>query len=178
MTAPGAHPRRPSPSPTHGAHAPDDHVPFRRVRHHEALIELTQPRPLRTAVPAHPSQAACVRRTITTHLAGLPLPAETVDDAVLAADEVFANAVRHGSAGTADLITVTVECTGRHLRVTVADSSPTAPSARPRDVTAESGRGLAIVAALADDWGVAPPEPGGHGKRVWFTLALGPGEAS
>jgi hypothetical protein len=56
--------------------------------------------------------------------------------------------------------------------VTVADRSSALP--RPRDPggAEESGRGLAIVAALTDDWGVALADPGTTGKKVWFTLAL------
>ena len=33
----------------------------------------------------------------------------------------------------------------------------------------EHGRGLALVDALADDWGWEP-EAGGGGKTVWFDL--------
>jgi hypothetical protein len=38
------------------------------------------------------------------------------------------------------------------------------------DAGAESGRGLSIGSALADDWGTAPPDPRTAGKKVWFTL--------
>ncbi|MFE6282126.1 ATP-binding protein [Streptomyces sp. NPDC057877] len=125
----------------------------------------------RATVPAHPSWAATVRRTVTEHLAGLRLPPEQVDNAVLMADELFVNAVRHASHGPTDTVTVIIDCTEHALRVTVADSSPALPqSPAVVDETAESGRGLTIVTALADDWGVAAPEPGNPGKRVWFTL--------
>ncbi|GAA1004989.1 DNA-binding protein [Streptomyces sp. F-3] len=124
-----------------------------------------------STVPAEPSWAATVRRLVAERLTDLPLSADQRDDAVLATDELFANAVQHASAGPCDTVTVTVEWNARTLRVTVADRSPLPPPRpHPVDVTAESGRGLAIVAALADDWGMAPPEPGGRGKRVWFTL--------
>jgi anti-sigma regulatory factor (Ser/Thr protein kinase) len=98
--------------------------------------------------------------------------AEILDNAVLATDELFANAVKHGSSGPGDIVTITLECTERELRVTVADPSPLLPRTRTADAAAECGRGLAIVAALADDWGTAPPEPGAGGKRVWFALSL------
>ncbi|MGW0825408.1 ATP-binding protein [Streptomyces sp. NPDC002845] len=96
-----------------------------------------------------------------------------VDDAVLATGELFANAVRHASTDPADTVAVTLEFCGRELRVTLADSSPVLPLPRVPDAGTESGRGLSIVAALADDWGTAPPEPGDTGKRVWFSLAVG-----
>ncbi|MFF9122921.1 ATP-binding protein [Streptomyces sp. NPDC014889] len=47
---------------------------------------------------------------------------------------------------------------------------PTAREASPED---ESGRGLALVETLANDWG-AEPRQGGIGKTVWFELARDP----
>lgn len=95
-----------------------------------------------------------------------------VDDVVLATDELFANAVRHTGTEPADTIRVLVECSERELRVTLADPSPALPRPRRVDGAAESGRGLSIVAALADDWGTEPPDPGAVGKKVWFSLAV------
>ncbi|MFD7817423.1 ATP-binding protein [Streptomyces sp. NPDC059785] len=173
MTVPRAHPRRPSPAPPPGAHAPDGHAPGDRERTGElAVIHGSEPRRVRSAVPAHPSQAAGVRRMVAGCLAGLRLPCELLDNAVLATDEIFSNAVKYGSADPGDTITVTVESTACELRVTVTDGSCEMPRTRDADEAAECGRGLAIVDALADDWGVVPPEPGEPGKRVWFTLGL------
>ncbi|MFB6956068.1 ATP-binding protein [Streptomyces sp. NPDC056309] len=129
-----------------------------------------EPFRVRSTVPADPSWAAAVRRLVAEQFARLPLSADQRDGAVLAADELFANAVKHARTDPDDTVTVTVEWSAHTLRVTVADSSPVLPRPRPADADAESGRGLAIVAALADDWGMAPPEPGRPGKRVWFTL--------
>ncbi|QFR02322.1 ATP-binding protein [Streptomyces phaeolivaceus] len=123
------------------------------------------------AVPARPSCAARVRRTVAAHLARWELSA-ILDDAVLATDELFANAVRHASTDPADTVGVVLECSGRELRVTLADPSPAPPRPRAATPLAESGRGLSLVAALADDWGTDPPEPGDAGKRVWFSLAV------
>ncbi len=39
------------------------------------------------------------------------------------------------------------------------------------DAESESGRGLLLVAALADDWGVTD-RPGGLGKTVWASVCL------
>ncbi len=130
------------------------------------------PRVLRSVLAALPSRAGAVRRLVAEQLAYSGLSDERLDDAVVAADELFANAVRHGSAGPGDTVTVTVERTPHEVRVHVADGSAELPRRRCADVGEESGRGLAIVAALTDDWGVAPPEPGGTGKRVWFSLGI------
>ncbi|MFF4467095.1 ATP-binding protein [Streptomyces mirabilis] len=156
MTASRAHRRGPSPSPQHDA----------------VVLPRTHPSLVRTTVPAQPSRAAGVRDMVAEHLTPLRLPSESLDNAVLATDELFANAVRHGSPGPRDTITVTLEHLGHELRVTVADRSSALPRARDTGDAEESGRGLAIVAALTDDWGIAPADPGTTGKKVWFTLAL------
>ena len=45
-----------------------------------------------------------------------------------------------------------------------------APTYKPLTLDREHGRGLAIVDAIADAWGVAPVDD--HGKVVWFELGL------
>ncbi|UUU19452.1 hypothetical protein [Streptomyces sp. DSM 40750] len=69
------------------------------------MIPLRRSRLFRTAVPAHPSWAAGVRRTVAAHLTRWEL-STILDDAVLATDERFADAVRHTSADPADTIAV------------------------------------------------------------------------
>lgn len=138
------------------------------------VIPLDTRRLFRAEFPALPDRAAAVRRMVAGHLRDWRLGA-LVDYAVLATNELFANAVEHGSSGPADTVTITVslERFGRELRVEVADGSPVVPTFRAAELTEESGRGLAIVNDLASDWGTEPPGPGGRGKKVWFTLALG-----
>ncbi|MDQ1037399.1 anti-sigma regulatory factor (Ser/Thr protein kinase) [Streptomyces sp. V3I8] len=88
--------------------------------------------------------------------------AETViDDAVLILSELLSNACRHGRplgdalAGDGDVRAAwRVEPTGR-LVVEVTDGGgPTRPVPSTPSVTAHGGRGLNIITALADDWGV------------------------
>ena len=57
------------------------------------------------------------------------------------------------------------------LRVEVDDESDLWPKRRTPGEQASSGRGLMLVEALADAWGV---DPRGSGKRMWFELATGP----
>jgi len=108
---------------------------------------------------------------VTAHL-NLWRLSELLDNAVLATAELFANAVRHGGGTPHDIITITLERTADELRVTIADPSPLLPRPCMPDEAAESGRGLAIVSALVDDWGTAPCDPHASGKKVWFTLAI------
>ncbi|MFS8197907.1 ATP-binding protein [Streptomyces sp. CWNU-52B] len=161
MTAFRAHRHRPSPSPRHGA---DDDAPGTASRSLPATESSF--RSLRTVVEAQPARASGVRRTVVEHLSHFRLPAELLDNAALATDELFANAVTHGSPDPGDTVTVSVQGTDHEVRVTVADRSTELPRHRTAGTAEESGRGLSIVAALTDDWGVAPPEPGETGKRV------------
>lgn len=136
------------------------------------MITLGEPHIFRTAVPAHPARAAGLRRMVAAHLTYWRL-SKVLDSAVLAADELLANAVKHGSSGPDDTVTLTLECSQDELRVEVADVSTVPPTFCTTAGEAEkSGRGLAIVAAIAGDWGTAPPDPGRTGKKVWFTLPL------
>ena len=57
-------------------------------------------------------------------------------------------------------ITVTLTASARELTVSVADTSVQAPAPGSSDVWDTSGRGLGIVDALADAWGVDPSGPG------------------
>jgi hypothetical protein len=55
------------------------------------------------------------------------------------------------------------------------DANDTLPEPRTAALDEESGRGLTLVAALADTWGAEPRE-GGIGKTVWYELACEPCE--
>ena len=80
--------------------------------------------------------------------------------------EIAANAVRHGRGP----VTVTVRLSGHTVRCGIRDGSWRAPrvlTSWPAD--REDGRGMLIITALADDWGVRR-----HllGKTVWFEVRL------
>lgn len=88
---------------------------------------------------------------------------EWVDDAALVVSELVGNAVRHGGSG----IVLQVDQDHGALRVSVSDSSEDLPQPRDSGDYAEDGRGLMIVGALAESWGV---EPRPSGKVVWANL--------
>jgi serine phosphatase RsbU (regulator of sigma subunit)/anti-sigma regulatory factor (Ser/Thr protein kinase) len=89
--------------------------------------------------------------------------ADTVE---LLASELLTNALVHTDRD-AMLTARLYDASGGRLRVEVEDESDQWPKRRTPGEQASSGRGLLLVEALADDWGV---EPRGSGKRLWFEL--------
>ncbi|MEU3901202.1 ATP-binding protein [Streptomyces sp. NPDC045251] len=89
-------------------------------------------------------------------------------DVRLCATELLTNVIDHVGEGTPATVRVMKLSTG-HVRVEVTDPDPRALPllVRPAGATAESGRGLALLDALALRWGV---EQQGHGKTVWCDL--------
>ena len=88
------------------------------------------------------------------------------DSAHLLITEMAANAVRHC---TGETFSVEVSLTQDAVRLSVTDSSPAYPQIKTSSHDDESGRGMMIVEALAQDWGVMDNT---IGKTVWACLAL------
>ncbi|MCX5208532.1 ATP-binding protein [Kitasatospora sp. NBC_00240] len=84
---------------------------------------------------------------------------ETADAVVLIVSELVTNAHVHAGS-SADLV---LTWDGTCLYVSVHDSSSEAPRPREADADAVSGRGMALVDALADDW---QTRTGERGKTV------------
>ncbi|MFM9760775.1 ATP-binding protein [Streptomyces scabiei] len=119
---------------------------------------------------ANEQRVAGVRRLLREQLNEWKQPT-IIDDAMLATTEVFTNAVRHGSKGPKDIVTVAFELSGGDLRVRVTDSSAALPTLRDVSLLEVGGRGLHLLDALTKSWG-ADLEQDGVGKTVWFTIAL------
>ncbi|WP_344632738.1 ATP-binding protein [Streptomyces glaucosporus] len=119
--------------------------------------------------------ARLARLLTVAHLADWGLPTETAAQIVA---ELAGNAVRHGRVPGRDFrlrLRVTGDGTPHVLRVEVADARGDRLPAVPRPPApgdAEGGRGLLLVEALADRWGVETgPVPR---KTVWAEIALTP----
>ncbi|OEJ45334.1 ATPase [Streptomyces agglomeratus] len=91
---------------------------------------------------------------------------ERVDDVLLCVSELATNALVHGVPPGRGYRLRLWLC-GDVLRVEVHDSGSGLP--RVREPDGESGRGLLLVAALADKWGGGEREPG---KIVWCEFAV------
>lgn len=116
---------------------------------------------------AVPQSAATARRFITEICNAGEFGEDTCATAALLTSELVTNAIRYG--GSRALLEAAAP--GGVLRVSVRDDNPALPVVgKHPSLTAESGRGLQLVSALADDWGVEAL-PGG-GKAVWFELRL------
>jgi len=117
----------------------------------------------RIVLAPDPSAAAIARQVVDDACRAWQLD-HVRDAAQLVITELVSNVVRH--AGTNMEISLTVEPGA--LCLAVRDGSPSLPSpSRPASTMAETGRGLAVIRALAVAWGATPS---GDGKVVWAVL--------
>jgi MEDS: MEthanogen/methylotroph, DcmR Sensory domain len=86
-------------------------------------------------------------------------------DTALVVTELATNAVLH--AGSA--FSVSLALSGDTIRISVGDTLPLGPTGAAQQMTAASGHGLGVVAAMATRWGVATAP---SGKAVWVELPL------
>ncbi|MFI6566757.1 SpoIIE family protein phosphatase [Streptomyces sp. NPDC050534] len=93
-------------------------------------------------------------------------PSELHDLGVLAASELVANSLQHGTPP----MRLRLRRTDRRLIIEVTDGDDHLPRRRRAEPVDESGRGIAIVATIASNWG-SRRTPGG-GKAVWCEFVL------
>jgi anti-sigma regulatory factor (Ser/Thr protein kinase) len=118
---------------------------------------------------AEPASGAAARRFVQRTLAGVRTDRERLDTLVLLCNELVTNAVLHAAAPSE----VRLRLRDGRVRLEVHDPSPQLPVPRAEDPEATNGRGMLLVDALADAWGVdrgdGLPDVG---KTVWVELAL------
>ncbi|MGY0066486.1 ATP-binding protein [Streptomyces sp. QTS137] len=123
-------------------------------------------------------RGARLARRLATHrldLWDLPYGSPASDTVALVVAELAANAVLHGRVpGRNFELRLAYDRTAGLVRVEVSDTHPghpelTEPTGRPA-ADADGGRGLFLVEAVADRWGVAGRT--GPGKTVWAECAV------
>lgn len=147
-------------------------------------------------LPCDPRSAARARAFVVSACQDWAL-GTICEDLTLPVSEIVTNAVVHANTD----IELSVRLTRRFVEVSVSDHNPRPPIVRPvhldltDDTTTTStmkqvgsdqvrvghadagtgGRGLHIVDAVADEWGVEQYQ---HGKDVWFRIAVTRDEAA
>ncbi|MFW6691783.1 ATP-binding protein [Streptomyces sp. MAR4 CNX-425] len=164
-----------------------------RTGHGLLAVRAAAPSGLRRASVVLPGASTatprCAREIIRAWLAAWQVPAGRTYDTLVVVGELTTNALLHTDSSQ---IVVGVQLTGRELRrltVQVVDQGPSPAGWADRrdapggdgsggdgsggdgsgDDEAVSGRGLAVVAALADRWGAARRLAG---TSVWAQLAV------
>ncbi|MFI0930352.1 ATP-binding protein [Streptomyces sp. NPDC021019] len=129
------------------------------------------------AIPHGPAGVGQARRRMREQLRGNGVSDAVVDDAVLILSELLSNACRHGrplgrhtDVGDGDIRAAWRVDTAGALTVEVTDGGgPTRPVPATPSVTARGGRGLSIISALAQEWGV---RDGSSGEvTVWALVS-------
>ncbi|MYS46864.1 ATP-binding protein [Streptomyces sp. SID5998] len=118
---------------------------------------------VRFPVSGTPAAAASARRQLSGAIRNWDafLGPELLDTAELVAAELIANAVRHAGNGP---ISAGARLSHVRLLIEVTDTSPDLPQVGLPDTDEEGGRGMFLVAALADRHGFDQVP---RGKRCW-----------
>ncbi|WP_107051467.1 ATP-binding protein [Streptomyces sp. NRRL S-1022] len=101
---------------------------------------------------AEAQEVASLRRVLRLHLELWGLP-EVSEAAQLCVSELVANVIKHVGPGTPT--TLAVSMSGNRLRLEVHDPDARAlPILTDADSTAEAGRGMSLIDAITERWGV------------------------
>ena len=104
------------------------------------------------------------RRFVRTALEATEVERAVIETAELLTSELVTNVLVHAGS-TSELLVQAVDGT---VRVNLSDDDDRRPEMATPTADDIHGRGLGIVDALADAWGVDPDPV--HGKTVWFEL--------
>ena len=118
----------------------------------------------RIDLPPVASSVPLARRLVRDVLRTWNAPQDRAD-AELLITELVANVVDHAGG---DVLTLELALGGAWLRIGVVDGSAIRPVVREMSHQSERGRGIRLVAEIADRWGA---EDHRDGKRVWFELS-------
>jgi anti-sigma regulatory factor (Ser/Thr protein kinase) len=124
-------------------------------------------------LPSRPEAAAEARRA----LVGLAFSESTRENIALLVSELVTNAVRHAGIPAGDPIQVELHNEAGRVRLAVHDGGGgfPLPVPEPEAPLVADGRGLLLVDALSDAWGV---EAGADGCTVWCEVPVDPALAA
>jgi anti-sigma regulatory factor (Ser/Thr protein kinase) len=109
----------------------------------------------------HVESVPAARRFVRDALSGQAR--DILDAAELMTSELVTNCVQHAQTS----FELAIDDAERRIRVEVRDTGQGRPVRQTPAPTDRTGRGLLIVEAMSDAWGI---EPSSAGKTVWFTL--------
>jgi anti-sigma regulatory factor (Ser/Thr protein kinase) len=130
---------------------------------HTAAFGVDPQRRSTRAFEASPDAPRAARQFVGEMLEGLGC-AKPVSDAELVVSELVTNAVNHAKTD----LTVTLAFSRAAIRIEVRDRHTTPPTPRSPSALSTSGRGLPLIDALTNSWGV---HKFGGGKVVWAQIA-------
>lgn len=124
----------------------------------------------RKTLPADPTSAGVARMWLTANFSA-DLREDVLYNAALMASELVTNALRH-TRSAQDGVEVTGEVDAGTFTLEVIDggSAISRPQLSDAHYDEETGRGLHIIDALADEWGVRDLVDGR--RAVWVTVKL------
>jgi serine/threonine-protein kinase RsbW len=129
-------------------------------------------------LPRHARSVGQVRHVLDALLASLHVSVDCRQRIAIAVTEACANAVQHAY-GT-DQYHLAARVDERHCQVSVTDDGcgfrPVPGQLIPRPVSAESGRGLPLIAALADQFELYTHP--GQGTQVRLSMDLVPADGA
>lgn len=126
-------------------------------------MRTSEPLAAATDLPSDARSAPAARAFVREVLSGSRVES-VLDAAELCVSELVTNALLH--AGTR--MRLEIAPAGSGVRIGVHDGSDAVPTLARHTSTASTGRGLAMMVAVADAWGVEPDGQGG--KTVWCEL--------
>jgi anti-sigma regulatory factor (Ser/Thr protein kinase) len=130
----------------------------------ESAAAAARPGMAELELPADPASAAQARRFVRRVLG--EWGADDLEEAaVLLTSELITNSLLHARTP----MKLRLHRRTGLIRIEVQDDSGSRPVRRHYQADASTGRGLGLVEALAEEWGV---EPANGGKAVWFTLPV------
>ena len=125
-------------------------------------------------LPHAPSSVAVARRRLSSELVDSGVYESVVDDASVIVSELISNALRHARPLPSGQVRVCWLRRGDLLELEVSDGGAmTEPRRGPGTLSSLGGRGLGIVEALSDGWGVRHEN---GATTVWAVLRA-PGAA-